>query len=132
MWRWPARRFGRTRFLPVVNKQYRDLSARANPPKDGDAIPRVYRPGRLSAPSHGSRVAEIQRWQRSGSIAPGVFLWRYPGLGTSSNMEMHVVQEKSENHFEIVKLSPLGDVVGDGLVAAMDRFLQYCVTVAGG
>jgi hypothetical protein len=53
-------------------------------------------------------------------------------------MEMYVVQEKSENHFEIVKLSPLGDVVGDGLVvgdeydAAMDRFLQFCVTVAGG
>lgn len=42
------------------------------------------------------------------------------------------------NHFEIVKLSPLGDVVGDGLMvgdeydAAMDRFLQFCVTVAGG
>jgi len=42
------------------------------------------------------------------------------------------------NHFEIVKLSPRGDVVGDGIPAgeeydaAMDQFLNYCVTIIGG
>jgi hypothetical protein len=41
------------------------------------------------------------------------------------------------NHFEIVKLSRHGDVVGDGIVAgedydeAMDRFLAYCVSLSG-
>lgn len=39
------------------------------------------------------------------------------------------------NHFEIVKLSSFGDVVGDGIQAgedydeAMDRFLEYCVSL---
>jgi hypothetical protein len=43
----------------------------------------------------------------------------------------------SRNHFEIVKLSRYGDVVGDGIFAgedydeAMDRFLSYCVTLTG-
>ena len=43
----------------------------------------------------------------------------------------------SRNHFEIVKLSSSGDVVGDGIMAgedydeAMDRFLEYCVTLTG-
>lgn len=41
------------------------------------------------------------------------------------------------NHFEIVKLSSTGDVVGDGILAgddydeAMDRFLAYCVSLTG-
>ncbi|MGD9332916.1 MAG: hypothetical protein PVJ53_16500 [Desulfobacterales bacterium] len=41
------------------------------------------------------------------------------------------------NHFEIVKLSRNGDVVGDGILAgqdydeAMDRFLKYCVSISG-
>jgi hypothetical protein len=40
------------------------------------------------------------------------------------------------NHFEIVKLSRFDDVVGDGIVVgrdydeAMDRFLEYCVTLS--
>lgn len=43
----------------------------------------------------------------------------------------------SRNHFEIVKLSGLGDVVGDGILAgedydeAMDHFLEYCVSLMG-
>lgn len=43
----------------------------------------------------------------------------------------------SRNHFEIVKLSRDGDVVGDGIMAgedydeAMNRFLEYCVTLTG-
>jgi hypothetical protein len=43
----------------------------------------------------------------------------------------------SRNHFEIVKLSRYGDVVGDGIMAgedydeAMDRFLSYCVSLSG-
>jgi len=43
----------------------------------------------------------------------------------------------SRNHFEIVKLSSYGDVVGDGLLAgedydeAMNRFLEYCVSMTG-
>ena len=43
----------------------------------------------------------------------------------------------SRNHFEIVKLSSYGDVVGDGILAggdydeAMDRFLAYCVSLTG-
>ncbi|MBL0712188.1 MAG: hypothetical protein JJV98_00685 [Desulfosarcina sp.] len=40
------------------------------------------------------------------------------------------------NHFEIVKLSRYDDVVGDGIVVgrdydeALDRFLEYCVTLS--
>jgi hypothetical protein len=43
----------------------------------------------------------------------------------------------SRNHFEIVKLSSYGDVVGDGILAgedydeAMNRFLEYCVSLTG-
>lgn len=43
----------------------------------------------------------------------------------------------NRNHFEIVKLSSFGDVVGDGIMAghdydeAMDRFLEYCVSLTG-
>ena len=43
----------------------------------------------------------------------------------------------SRYHFEIVKLSRDGDVVGDGIMAgedydeAMNRFLEYCVTLTG-
>ena len=71
-----------------------------------------------------------------GSASGGLEKMEITGL-TDADLPRDGNRWLNRNHFEIVKLSSFGDVVGDGILAgedydeAMDRFLAHCVSVSG-
>jgi hypothetical protein len=71
-----------------------------------------------------------------GAASGGIEKMEIAGL-TDADLPRDQDRWLNRNHFEIVKLSRYGDVVGDGIIAgedydeAMDRFLSYCVSLTG-
>jgi hypothetical protein len=71
-----------------------------------------------------------------GAASGGIEKMEVAGL-TDADLPRDQNRWLNRNHFEIVKLSRYGDVVGDGIIAgedydeAMDRFLSYCVSLTG-
>jgi hypothetical protein len=71
-----------------------------------------------------------------GAASGGIEKMEIAGL-TDADLPRDQNRWLNRNHFEIVKLSRYGDVVGDGIIAgedydeAMDRFLSYCVSFTG-